>query len=150
TQTQLIRSEKMAALGTLAAGMAHEINNPLAFATNNLTVIERDTGALLDILSTYQDGRETLLTALPELDERLRALEQGCDLPYLLEHLPTVLQATRRGLQRVAQIVANLREFAQLDRGQVSEIQVNASLDQVVGLLSSHLARLRIEVVREY
>jgi PAS domain S-box-containing protein len=149
-QTQLVRSEKLAAVGTLAAGMAHELNNPLSFAMNNVAVLERDVKSLLEILTVYQEGRTALDAARPDLFSRLEALEDACDLPYLTNHLLELGQSTRRGLERVAQIVANLRDFAQLDRGRITEVDLNTSIDQAVQLLGEPLSRLHIDVVREY
>ena len=143
-QTQLVRSEKLAAVGTLAAGMAHELNNPLAFALNNVALLERDTRSLLEILAVYREGRGALDAARPDLVSRLEAIEDACDLPYLTNHLVQLGQSARRGLDRVAQIVANLREFAQLDRGRITEVDLNTSIDQAVQLLGGHLARLNI------
>ncbi|HEX8200087.1 MAG TPA: ATP-binding protein [Isosphaeraceae bacterium] len=150
TQSQLVHSEKLAALGTLAAGMAHEINNPLAFATNNVAILERDLGHLLEILALFQDGRDVLARERPDLATRIEALQEEIDLPYLQQNLPRLTQATRRGLGRVAQIVENLRGFANLDQAEIGLIDINETLDRCVAVLNDPLVQHQIAVRRCY
>ncbi|WP_435008544.1 sensor histidine kinase [Tundrisphaera lichenicola] len=150
TQGQLVHSEKLAALGTLSAGMAHEINNPLAFATNNVAVLARDLSMVLTILGRYREAHATLEQADPETASAIRRLVDDADLPYLRENLPRLVESTRRGLGRVAQIVADLRAFANLDRAPIGEIDVNESIDQGLCLIGGQLARERIELIRDY
>jgi PAS domain S-box-containing protein len=150
TQDQLIHTEKLASLGTLTAGMAHEINNPLAFALNNVAVLERDVSQLFRALSLYRQGELELSSARPDLGAAIARVHDEIDLEYLERDLPQLLRATHRGLVRVAQIVEKLREFARLDRAEVGEVDVNESLDQCLIMLSDTLARQRVGVDRAF
>ncbi|AGA27681.1 sensor histidine kinase [Singulisphaera acidiphila] len=149
-QSQLIHSEKLASLGTLAAGMAHEINNPLAFASSNVEVLERELGAILTLLERYRSGWDILEQARPDLAAEIAQLEAQVDMPYLQENLLSMAQSTRKGLKRVAQTVQNLRGFAQLDRAEIGEIDVNLAIDQSLSMLGDLLNRNQIEVVRRF
>ena len=112
TQAALVQSEKLASLGQLAAGMAHEINNPIAYVINNFAVLKRNIRAVMDLLDAYERGRETWSATNAALAEQIAALEQACDLPWIREHLPQLFDASLQGLSRVREVVKNLRKFA--------------------------------------
>src|SRR5262249_15646399 len=93
-QLALIQSEKLASLGQLAAGVAHEINNPLSFVLNNVQVLRRDVAAAMAILEIYRKARPTLEQSEPQLAAEAAAVEEKSDLPYLLANLDRLFDKT--------------------------------------------------------
>ena len=118
TQAALVQTEKLASLGQLAAGVAHEINNPIAYVINNLVVIRRDTQAALAALDAYSRGNAA---------EAAR-LEEAADIGYLRDNFTRTCDKTLEGLQRVRDIVRNLRDFARLDEAEFKEADLNAAI----------------------
>jgi PAS domain S-box-containing protein len=140
-QAQLVHTEKLAALGTLTAGIAHEINNPLAFTINNMAVLQRDIDQLLEILSLHEKIDQGLPAEKPELRSELARLKEEADRGYLEASLPRILDSTYKGLTRIAQIVDKLRDFARLDRAEVGEFDVNESIAERSPLAGAGIGR---------
>ena len=147
-QGRIIQAEKLASLGLLSAGVAHEINNPLAYVTNNLAVLERDVRGLAEVLAAYEEARPTLESTSPEVAERIARLTAENDLPYVQENLGAILKSTRQGVKRVSDIVQNLRGFARLDQAAIDRVDLNAAIASSLELIRGRLERHQIEVVQ--
>lgn len=114
-ESQLIHSEKMAAIGQLVAGLAHEINNPAAFVFTNLTVIERDLADLLAYASACQELQNADPKDVPEHLRRLARVRAEHNVDEAFDELPSMLLSARRGMERIRDLVASLRSYSRLD-----------------------------------
>jgi signal transduction histidine kinase len=146
TQAALLQTEQLASLGRLAAGVAHEINNPISYVINNVAVLRRDVRAVLGVLDRYREGRAALAERRPELAEEASRLEDEMDLPYFLENQERMFERTADGLQRIRAIVQNLRDFARLDEAEYKEVDLNASLRSTLETFRHELDQKAIRV----
>ncbi len=143
---RVVQSEKLASLGLLSAGVAHEINNPLSYIANNLAVLERDTRSLLALVATYEKARELLAANRGDLVAEIDRLDNECDFAYIKANLDKILASTRQGVKRVAEIVHNLRGFARLDRAAVDQMDIHEALAAALEMIRGRLERRRITV----
>jgi len=144
---QLLQSEKLAAIGQLAAGIAHEINNPVGFVLSNLNSLQRYMGTLLD----YARGMEQLITqAAPSLDPQLAALAQAADIDYLAEDAPALVTESREGLARVRDIVVDLRDFSRVDTThQWEQVDIHRCIESTLNIVHNEI-KYQADLVREY
>ncbi len=149
-QTALVESEKLAGIGQLAAGMAHEINNPIAFVANNVAVLQRDLGLLVSLIDKYEQAADFLRDVPPDLLDEMARLREACDLPWLREHLPQLLESSTQGLKRVRDIVKNLRDFTHLDRASRDEIDLSRTITSTLEMLKHLIDEKRLQVTTEF
>ncbi len=148
-ESQMVQSEKLAALGRMVAGVAHEVNNPLAFVRNNLAILQRDLGHLRDLIQLYQEADESLDQSRPELLARIRALAEQMDLAYTLMNVESLAIRSTEGLKRIEQIVKDLRDFARLHEAERKEIDLNESIATTVGIARVAARQKQVEIVTD-
>ncbi len=145
-QSFMVQSEKLAGLGQMVAGVAHEINNPLAFVSNNVAVLQRDTRALCELIKLYEKADALLAERDGELLASIRALSDRMDLAYTTANLDEMLVRSRDGLRRIQQIVKDLRDFARLDESDLHLVDLNAGVESTVNIIQGHAKRKGVTI----
>ncbi len=144
-QAQLVHQEKMASLGQLVAGIAHEINNPLNFVQGNLHFLRDHAEALVGAVEDYE---KVVGEKAPAASPDMARIREQYDLDYVASDLASVLAACDEGVERTTTLVQDLRVFSHLDRGERSDADLHEALDSTLTLLRSRLRGL--EVVKHY
>jgi len=142
-ERSVMRRDKLATIGELASGVAHEINNPLGFVSSNMSSLDRYLAEILPVLSSVAKARGT-----GDLRAVLEAAEP-VDLGFILSDLPVCMRETQEGLERVLKIVADLRDFARDDTDVREMGSLNEILDGAVSILWSQI-KYKAELVKEY
>lgn len=145
-QTQLVEQEKMASLGQLTAGVAHEINNPITFVSGNITPLKRDISEMMEILQGYEE--EVKAQGLEVQFNRITQLKDHLDYDFLLEEIKQLLEGISEGAERTAEIVRGLRNFSRLDEDVLKLANVNQGIESTLLLLRSEL-KDRVDIVKD-
>jgi signal transduction histidine kinase len=145
-QTQLVTSEKMASLGQLTAGIAHEINNPVNFISGNIAPLRQDVEDVLSLVDAYEEAVRT--HHLGDLFASVQQRRDDLDLDYLKEEMASLLRGIEEGASRTTEIVRGLRNFARMDEDDLKTFDVHSGLNSTLILLRNKCEN--ISVVRDY
>ena len=152
-QTQLLQSEKLAVIGQLAAGVAHEINNPVGFVLSNMGTLAEYADSLVNLLSAYKNFEDCVQSGVPEKVfqalESLRQQKEAIDLDFILEDLESLVAESADGAERVGRIVQNLRDFSHLDRQQRMPTDINAGIDSTLNIIWNEL-KYKVQIEKDY
>jgi two-component system, NtrC family, sensor kinase len=138
-QTQLIQTERISGLGQIAAGIAHEINNPANFIFANLHHAKDYTDHLLNLIALYDQGAD---------DRQIDAFQTEIDLPFIQADFPRLIESMETGANRIQKIVTDLRTFARLDESEFKTIHLPEAIASVVMMINHRLTFQIGEAVR--
>lgn len=142
TQIQIVQTEKMAGLGRLVDGVAHEILDPVGFIWGNLTHLSTYTDQVMQLLAAYEQH-------FPDSPEEINQLQTEIELDYLREDLPQTIASIRSGAERLKNLVTSLQNFCHIDDVYPKPADIHECLDSILLLLKSRVSG-EIQIVRDY
>jgi two-component system NtrC family sensor kinase len=148
TQAQLVQSEKMASLGQLTAGVAHEINNPINFVSAGIDSLRANFTDIIDVAQQY-----FALKPADDTQERLRQLQRRkaeAEVEELIEESEQLFKTIKNGAVRTTEIVKSLRNFTRLDESKLKKADVHEGIDSTLVILNSQLKDRNIQIIKQY
>jgi signal transduction histidine kinase len=144
-QSQLVHSEKMASLGQLAGGVAHELNNPAGFIYSNMGILDQYVLDLNRLLFEYDQ-----MPLSEEMARKVKTLKKEIHYERLRTDLFSLINDCHEGARRIRDIVLNLRTFSRLDEAEVKQVDIHAGIDATIRLLSQYYRSNNITLHRDY
>ncbi len=146
-QTQLVNQEKMASLGQLTAGIAHEINNPINFVSSNVKPLKRDIEDILMIITKYAsiESKEEFESKRTEINAYLKSI----DYDYVLKEIDQLIGGIEEGASRTSEIVKGLKNFSRLDENVSKKADLHQGIDSTLLILLSG-SKVKVSVEKDY
>jgi len=146
-QEQAIQSEKLASIGQLAAGVAHEINNPIGYVNSNLATLQGYVARLLSAIDAYGAITRQSGAATAAASEEIR---RRIDIAFLVVDMPQLISESREGIDRVCKIIRDLKDFSRHDRGEAwANVDIHQLLESTLNIVSNQL-KYKAEIVKTF
>lgn len=145
-QNQLLQSEKMASIGQLAAGVAHEINNPVGYVNSNLATLQTYIRDLCRVIEMYEQ-HDTQLS--PQTSQQITALKAEVDLTYLKNDISSLMSECREGIERVKQIAQDLKDFSHVDEADWQWADLHKGIDSTLNVARNEI-KYKATVIKAY
>ncbi len=142
----LAHTDKLASIGLLSAGVAHEINNPLAYVLNNLVVLQREVQSLLEFIQLHESARRSLTPADGQLFQKIDEFAAEIDWPYIRDNLNPMIERTHTGVKRVASIVEKMRGLARTSPPQWECVPLADLVDNTLEMMRGRLKHQGVKV----
>ncbi|MGR3178928.1 MAG: sensor histidine kinase [Candidatus Anammoxibacter sp.] len=162
--TRLLTQEKMAAIGQLAAGIAHEINNPIGFIYSNLNTLLKYVNSLTEMLQFYRktfkdntvEASQSAIHPSPPFakggrgDLQAEELYKKLKIDYIKKDIFDLIRENINGSERIKQIVANMKDFSHIDETANIEMDINAEIDKTINVLSNDIKDRSVKIIKNY
>ena len=145
----LLQSEKLASIGQLAAGVAHEINNPIGFISSNLNTLEGYIKDIKMLMAKYKDIHSINNEERMMLLEKIESLKEEVDIEFILDDLDQLVEESKEGADRVKKIVADLKDFSRVDHGEKEFFNINQGMESTLNIVRNEL-KYKAEITKEY